>query len=1463
MEPSQPHADQYSQQPPLTNGLRVAPPIADGEDHPSPKIPGINRLEEAVGKAIGGTVITSDIPVSDLPSTDKLDASLAGQKPVSPPSSPQQQAAVPSSASDEKAIPANMQNGVIGKETSTNGVVIKDPVPDIPGKLPQKSRVGWLEAYKRNDGPSNEFRDKSIWMEEFASSALYGSFWHNAAALVVIPVVCYICFKLGAGFVTLVIIIAFGSTYYKNSIRRFRRNARDDITRELIRNALEDDAETTEWINNFLSKFWLIYEPVLSATVVQTVDSILVDQTPAFLDSIRLTTFTLGTKAPRVESVKAFPKTDPDVVVMDWRVSFTPTDIEDMTPRQLRTQINPKICLTIRVGKGVIGAGMPILVEDMSFRGYMRFKLKLTSNFPHIKTVDFCFLEPPTIDYVLKPVGGETFGMDIAHIPGLHSFIRDQTHAILGPMMYAPNVYTLDLEQMMTGGASLTAAAGVVQFTIYNAKDLKNTELVGNSDPYVKIRLGNRPELATTAVKSDTLNPIWNETNTILVNNLNEVICMEIFDKDSVRKDRPLGQANFDLKSLEDNPIQDDVWCKVLRNGKERGGIRIRAAYFPVQHPQPSADGKELVPVQSKSGILALNLAQAKDIARTGKTKSLCKVYLNGRLAHTTKKMHGANPAWGSEIDLFITDLESAQVKVDIISEDNVIGTYGVACSKLLKDTTDNAEWVSLQGGEGTGKLKLSGIWKPILMDDNFSPGLHKTPFGVLRIQVLKGRDLRNVEIGGSSDPYIVITGERGMGRGKTKVIDSNLNPVWNEIHYVAVNSMKQHFEFECFDYQKVTKDRTLGKTTFQVDEVVEELPNNAGYVARPTINRWAPLKQKDGSTKGELNYEISFFPTLRLAKEATKVEEAAGSLSSAKNSVVEVVNTTDEPSPSNMANPDTAAVEAAAGTLPPNTIYASEALDFDSGILVTHLIGAELDRSNTYCEFYVDSDCYQFKSVTQKSRNPKWNEIADIFVKELEYAKLVIHVKEKSSMEKDPTIGIFSSNIQSLLEGTPAEGGNFPIMDRSERGSLHMKFEYLPVPIELLPRERLDNMGNMTVSLVRAKNLIPADRSGASDPYIVFKVNGKEVHKSDVVKKTLNPEYNETFVVPISSRADDQFTFEVFDWNQLSTAKSLGVGSLDLRTIQLVLPNEFLIPLQNKQNQGEVQLRIRFIPEFLSSNKAKTSLGATFISGGVGVVTGGVGAVAGGVEALGQGAVDVTGAVGKGALKGVGAVGKVFGLSKSSRTSGESPSTTPEVPNLSTPMMPNTPSTPEMNPIRPSNSDASLNVSPPLPRTSVGSIRSRTSMVFDSNDIVGEPGNLTIHVIEAKEIAGVDKSGTSDPYVKVSVGNKTVLKTKVKKENLSPIWNESAVVPGLTGHPVTINFLVRDHNTLGSDKDLGEFDLRLWEYIQPASEAHPGEYRADFWAPLNGSGGKLHLLIEYEPSHDSESSQKKRGLFS
>jgi Ca2+-dependent lipid-binding protein len=197
---------------------------------------------------------------------------------------------------------------------------------------------------------------------------------------------------------------------------RVRRRARDDIQRELVKIHLASEHESADWINNFLDRFWLIYEPVLSQTVVSSVDQILSTNTPPFLDSLRLTTFTLGTKAPRIDKVRTFPKTADDVVLMDWGLSFTPNDVSELTPKQALHKVNPKIVLSVRVGKGLATAAMPILLEDITFSGLMRIRLKLMTNFPHVQVVDICFLEKPAIDFVLKPLGGDTFGLDINHV---------------------------------------------------------------------------------------------------------------------------------------------------------------------------------------------------------------------------------------------------------------------------------------------------------------------------------------------------------------------------------------------------------------------------------------------------------------------------------------------------------------------------------------------------------------------------------------------------------------------------------------------------------------------------------------------------------------------------------------------------------------------------------------------------------------------------------------------------------------------------------------------------------------------------------------------------------------------------------------------------------------------------------------------------------------------------------------
>ncbi|KAG8727068.1 hypothetical protein FRC12_022828, partial [Ceratobasidium sp. 428] len=278
---------------------------------------------------------------------------------------------------------------VLEESNTQNGEPMPGAMPTGPAPaIPDWYKVGWRAHAGIDDPiPTDEERDKGI-IDMYLSEMYYGDWYHNAAVIFFAVAASHYMtlFRLGWGW--LFILLAICTTYYKTSMERVRRRARDDIQRELVKSRLEQDFESADWMNNFMNRFWLIYEPVLSATIVATVDQILSASTPAFLDSIRLQDFTLGNKAPRIERVYTSPRTENDVVQMVWGFSFTPNDISDMTQREAQSKVNPRIVLAVRVGKGLATAAMPILLEDMSFSGSMRVKLKLMSAFPHVQTVE-------------------------------------------------------------------------------------------------------------------------------------------------------------------------------------------------------------------------------------------------------------------------------------------------------------------------------------------------------------------------------------------------------------------------------------------------------------------------------------------------------------------------------------------------------------------------------------------------------------------------------------------------------------------------------------------------------------------------------------------------------------------------------------------------------------------------------------------------------------------------------------------------------------------------------------------------------------------------------------------------------------------------------------------------------------------------------------------------------------------
>ena len=118
--------------------------------------------------------------------------------------------------------------------------------------------------------------------------------------------------------------------------------------------------------------------------------------------------------------------------------------------------------------------------------------------------------------------------------------------------------------------------------------------------------------------------------------------------------------------------------------------------------------------------------------------------------------------------------------------------------------------------------------------------------------------------------------------------------------------------------------------------------------------------------------------------------------------------------------------------------------------------------------------------------------------------------------------------------------------------GTVQLEARYIPVPLKLEPRESINSkpdihlfthapkipldQGVLQVQLLDGGELHAADRSGTSfpypissmlshmvdlgksDPYVVFSLDGQKIFKSQIKKKTLHPEWNESFTVSVVS---------------------------------------------------------------------------------------------------------------------------------------------------------------------------------------------------------------------------------------------------------------------------------------------------------------------------------------------------------
>lgn len=850
--------------------------------------------------------------------------------------------------------------------------------------------------------------------------------------------------------------MAFCGTYYRTSLRRVRRNFRDDINREMSKRRLETDTESLEWINSFMVKFWPIYQPVLAETIINTVDQILSVSTPAFLDSLRMKTFTLGSKPPRLEHVKTYPKAEADVVLMDWKFSFTPGDHSDMTSRQISNQINPKVVLEVRIGKGVVSKGLDVIVEDMAFSGLMRVKIKLQIPFPHVERVEVCFLDRPTIDYVCKPLGGDTLGFDINFIPGLESFIQDQIHANIGPIMYAPNVFPIEVAKMLSG-SPVDQAIGVLAVTLYGAQDLKNPDrFAGSPDPFTALSFNDGATLAQTKVINETSNPKWNETKYLLVTSFNDVLTMDILDFNDFRKHKKLGTARFPLERVEEVTDHENEQLELVANdGKARGLLTSDIRFFPVLEGGDTPDGKKEPPPESNTGIARFTVEQVKDLDGSksfiGQLNPYAVLLLNNKEVHVTRKLKRTNnPIWDNgHKELLITDRKKAKLGLVIkddrdLGTDPILGTYQIKLDDMLGLMEKGQEWYNLAGAK-TGRAKLTLQWKPVALTGvGAGTGGYVTPIGMMRFHFLRATDLRNLETLGKSDPYVRVL-LSGIEKGRTVTFTNNLNPDWDEVIYVPVHSTREKLTLEVMDKETMNQDRPMGSIHVSASEYVQQAENGEYLVHDEKVQHDAALRlHGKGTPRGTLTYTAAFYPLLNIADPEDEEEAAAAakkksseqgrisvestrSATSKQSSMVNGTNgkaTTDSSLAQALAEgekeqEETTEVE----QLPKIRLTPEELVKYESGLIIFKILDVDLSHSGVHVEVVMDDMAFpSYFSSTIRSKTATLDDIGDCFVRELDFSKITLRLRDKDAKhwgdsDDDHTIAKLSGNTLDTLK--------------------------------------------------------------------------------------------------------------------------------------------------------------------------------------------------------------------------------------------------------------------------------------------------------------------------------------------------------------------------------------------------------------------------------------------------------------
>ncbi|KAE8659850.1 Synaptotagmin-1 [Hibiscus syriacus] len=332
----------------------------------------------------------------------------------------------------------------------------------------------------------------------------------------------------------------------------------------------------------------------------------------------------------------------------------------------------------------------------------------------------------PHIDFGLKLLGA-----DLMAIPGLYRFVQELIKDQVANMYLWPQ--TLEV-QIMDPSMAAKRPLGILDVKVLKAMKLQKKDLLGKSDPYVKLNLmDEKLAVKKTSVKRSNLNPEWDEELIVGSEVVPNVTSLTVKFGVVVGTHEEMGMNVVPLKDLTpDEPkfltldLRKNMNSVDPHNNKSRGQLVVEVMYKPFKEDEMLDDTEESNMIEKTpdgtptgGGLLVVIVHEAEDLEGKYHTNPHVRLLFKGEERKTKRIRKTRDPRWDEEFQFTLDEPpENEKLHVEIFSTPSrgllhskeSLGRVTISLADVVNNRRINERYHLIDSKNGRIQIELQ--WK-------------------------------------------------------------------------------------------------------------------------------------------------------------------------------------------------------------------------------------------------------------------------------------------------------------------------------------------------------------------------------------------------------------------------------------------------------------------------------------------------------------------------------------------------------------------------------------------------------------------------------------------------------------------------------------------------------------------------------------------------------------------------------